>query len=70
VGVGPPDKDPSSPLLSVRSRLVAGAVFAVLYSVTFGPRSGWVPGILSGVLGGAVVFLILREVDERRRRRR
>ena len=70
MGVGPPDKPPPGPLFSVRSRLIAGAVFAVLYSVTFGPRSGWVAGILSGVLGGVVVFLVLREVDARRRRRR
>jgi uncharacterized membrane protein YdjX (TVP38/TMEM64 family) len=47
-----------------------GVVFAALYIVTFGPRTGWVPGVISGVLGGIVLFLLLREVDERRRRRR
>ena len=46
-----------------------GAVFASLYIATFGPRTGWLPGIISGVLGGVVVFLILKEVDERRKRR-
>jgi uncharacterized membrane protein YdjX (TVP38/TMEM64 family) len=51
-------------------RLIVGVVFAVLYIVTFGPRTGWVPGVVSGILGGAVVFLLLREVDERRKRRR
>jgi len=40
------------------------------YIGTFGPRTGWVAGIVSGILGGAVVFLLLKEVDERRKRRR
>ena len=47
-----------------------GAVFASLYIATYGPRGdSWLPDIISGVLGGAVVFLILKEVDERRSRR-
>lgn len=56
-------------LLGFRSRLLMGVLFAALYISTFGPRTGWVPGVLSGVLGGAVVFLLLKEVDERRRRK-
>jgi hypothetical protein len=47
-----------------------GVVFAALYIATFGPRTGWLPGIISGLLGGAVVYLLLKEVDERRKRRR
>jgi mannitol-specific phosphotransferase system IIBC component len=46
-----------------------GVVFAGLYIATFLPRQSDVPAILSGVLGGAVVFFILKEVDERRKRR-
>lgn len=46
-----------------------GILFAGLYIGTFGPRTGWLPGVISGLLGGAVVFLILKEVDERRKRR-
>ena len=46
-----------------------GIVFATLYIVTFGPRTGWLPGIVSGILGGAVIFLLLKEIDERRKRR-
>ena len=57
-------------LLGLKSRLLMGAIFAALYISTFGPRTGWVPGVLSGVLGGAVVFLLLKEADERRKRRR
>jgi hypothetical protein len=71
VGVDrPPDREPPRALFGLRTRLIVGVVFAALYIVTFGPRTGWFPGIVSGVLGGAVVFLLLREVDERRKRRR
>ena len=63
-------RDPRDDLLGVRNRLIVGIVFAALYIVTFGPRTGWVPGVISGILGGAVVFLLLKEVDDRRRRRR
>jgi hypothetical protein len=86
VGVGEPEDKPPEPrededaprkpqhpgdnLLGIRNRAIVGLVFAGLYIVTFGPRTGWVPGVLSGVLGGIVLFLLLREVDERRKRRR
>ena len=73
MGVEPENKRerrPEDELLGFRSRLLMGAIFAALYISTFGPRTGWVPGVLSGVLGGAVVFLLLKEVDERRKRRR
>jgi uncharacterized membrane protein YeaQ/YmgE (transglycosylase-associated protein family) len=75
VGVeGPEDKSPPERphdnLLGVRNRVIVGVVFAALYLVTFGPRTGWLPAIVSAVLGGLVLFLLLREVDERRRRRR
>jgi hypothetical protein len=70
VGVEEDDKQPGDELLGFKSRLLMGAIFAALYIGTFGPRTGWVAGILSGVLGGAVVFLLLREVDERRKARR
>ena len=72
MGVEPENKRerrPEDELLGFRSRLLMGAVFASLYIATFGPRTGWLPGIISGVLGGVVVFLILKEVDERRKRR-
>jgi len=74
VGVGedPPPEPPrggGDNLLGVRNRIIVGLVFATLYIVTFGPRTGWVPGVISGVLGGLVLFLLLREVDERRKRK-
>jgi hypothetical protein len=70
VGVDPEDKKPVDDLLGLRNRLIVGIVFAGLYIATFGPRTGWLPGVVSGILGGAVVFFLLKEVDERRKRRR
>jgi membrane associated rhomboid family serine protease len=73
VGVEEPEKKPPEPkddLLGFRNRLIMGVVFAILYMSTFGPRTGWLAAVVSGVLGGAVVFLLLKEVDERRKRRR
>jgi hypothetical protein len=70
VGVDPEDKKPADDLLGLRNRLIVGIVFAGLYIATFGPRTGWLPGVVSGILGGAVIFFLLKEVDERRKRRR
>jgi len=70
VGVEPEKQPPHDDLLGLRNRLIVGVVFAGLYIVTFGPRTGWLAGVVSGILGGAVVFLLLKEVDERRKRRR
>jgi hypothetical protein len=70
VGVEPPEKKPHDDLLGLRNRAIVGVVFASLFIVTYGPRTGWFPGVVSGILGGAVVFLLLKEVDERRKRRR
>jgi len=56
--------------LGVGSRTIMGVIFAVLYIATFGPRSGWLPAVVSGILGGAVVWLLLKEIDARVKRRR
>jgi uncharacterized membrane protein YdjX (TVP38/TMEM64 family) len=69
VGVEGPEKKHDD-LLGVRNRAIVGIVFAIFYILTFGPRTGWLPGVVSGLLGGAVVFLLLREIDQRRKRRR
>jgi membrane associated rhomboid family serine protease len=57
-------------LLGVRNRIIVGVVFAALYIATFGARTGWAAAIVSGLLGGIVFFLLLKEVDERRKRKR
>jgi hypothetical protein len=62
-------KEPRDDLLGVRNRLVVAVVFAAAYIATFGPRTGFLPGVISGVLGGVVLFLLLKEVDARRKRR-
>jgi uncharacterized membrane protein YdjX (TVP38/TMEM64 family) len=71
MGVDPNKKErrPEDEILGFWPRLLMGAVFASLYIATFGPRTGWLPGIISGIMGGVVVFLLLREVEERRKRR-
>jgi hypothetical protein len=56
--------------VGVVHRLIAPIDFTAFYNATFGPRTVWAGGIVSGILGGAVVFLLLREMDERRKRRR
>jgi membrane associated rhomboid family serine protease len=56
--------------VGVGQRLIVAIVFAAFYIPTFGPRTGWAGAIVSGILGGAVVFLLLREMEERRKRRR
>jgi uncharacterized membrane protein YdjX (TVP38/TMEM64 family) len=70
VGVEPEKKPPHDDLLGPRNRAIVGVVFTILYILTFGPRTGWLPGVVSGLLGGAVVYLLLKEIDERRKRRR
>ena len=64
-----PPRSPEEDLLGFKSRLLMGVIFATLYIVTFLPRQSDLPAILSGLLGGVVVFLLLKEVDERRKRR-
>jgi hypothetical protein len=70
VGVDPEKKPPHDDLLGLRNRVIVGVIFAILYIATFGPRTGWLPGVVSGLLGAAVIFLLLKEIDERRKRRR
>ena len=61
--------DAPPPLLGPRRRIVLGAFFGVLYAVSFIARGSVAPGIVGGVLGAILVYLILKEADERRRRR-
>ena len=64
------DKRPGGDLLGVWPRLAVAIAFATFYILTFGPRTGWAGGIVSGILGGAVLFLLLREMNDRAKRRR
>jgi hypothetical protein len=72
VGVEEPEKRerrPEDEILGFRSRLIMAVIFAAFYIGTFGPRTGVLPAVVSGILGGAVIYLLLKEIDERRKRR-
>jgi hypothetical protein len=56
-------------LLGVRGRVIAGVVFFALYAISFSLRGLVLPGLVGGVLGGVLVYLVFKEVDARRRRR-
>ena len=62
----PPHRD----RLGVRGRVVVGVAFFLLYFVSFTLRGQWLPGLVGGVLGGVLVYLVFREAEERSRRRR
>ena len=55
--------------LSVRQRALAGAFIGVLYAVGMSAHGKVLPGVVGGVLAGILLFLVLRETGERRRRR-
>jgi predicted lipid-binding transport protein (Tim44 family) len=60
---------PPRPGLSDRAKATAGAFIAVLYALGMGLRGDLLPGVVGGVLAGVLCFLVLREVEQRRRRR-
>ena len=62
--------DPPPPGLSTRAKVVAGAVIAVLYSIGMSLRGNVFPGIVGGILAGILCFLVLREIEQRREKRR
>jgi hypothetical protein len=57
-------------LLGVRGRIIAGVAFFLLYAVSFSLRGQVLPGLVGGALGGVLVYLVFKQVDERARRRR
>jgi membrane associated rhomboid family serine protease len=56
--------------VGIAARIIGAVVFAGFYIATFGPRTGWAGGIVSGLLGGVLVYLLLTEAEKRRRNRR
>jgi hypothetical protein len=65
MGVNDP---PPQPGLSTRAKVAAGAFVAVLYGVGMSIRGDVFPGVVGGILAGVLCFLVLREVEQRRRR--
>jgi asparagine N-glycosylation enzyme membrane subunit Stt3 len=68
-GAGAPGGRPPGDLLGPRGRVIAGIVVFVLYAVSFLLRGSVLPGLVGGALAGVLVFLLLREAEDRRRRR-
>jgi hypothetical protein len=64
------NEQPPPPGLSTRAKVGAGAFIAVLYAVGMSLRGDVFPGVVGGVLAGILCFLVLREVEQRRDRRR
>jgi membrane associated rhomboid family serine protease len=55
--------------LGHRGRVAVALLIFVVYTVSFILRGAVLPGIVGGALGGLLMFLVLREVEARRRRR-
>ena len=56
--------------LSTRGKIVAGIVVGAFYAASMTISGHLVPGLVGGALGGVVCFLVLREVEAQRARRR
>jgi hypothetical protein len=55
--------------LSTPAKVFASAFVAVLYAVGMSIRGDVFPGIVGGLLAGVLCFLVLREIEQRRRDR-
>ena len=64
---GPPRRDRD--LLGTRGRVAAGIIVFVVYAASFALRDEILPGLVGGALAGVLMFLLLREAEQRRRRR-
>ena len=53
--------------MSTRAKIGVGAFIAVLYAVGMSLRGDVLPGVVGGVLAGVLCFLVLREIEQRRR---
>ena len=56
--------------LSTRGKIVAGVVVGAFYAASMTISGHLLPGLVGGALGGVVCFLVLREVEAQRARRR
>jgi hypothetical protein len=55
--------------LSTRAKVAVGVFVAILYAAGMIARGDVAPGIVGGALAGVLAFLVLREIELRRRRR-
>jgi hypothetical protein len=56
--------------LSTRNKIIAGIVVGAFYAASMTINGHLVPGLIGGALGGVVCFLVLREVEAQRARKR
>ena len=61
-----PEPPPGMPM---RSKVIAGAVFGVLYAAYMTAQGHLVPGALGGILAAVVLVMVLGRLEERRRQR-
>ena len=66
---GPEERPPRAPGLSTGAKIAASAFVAILYAVGMALRGDVLPGAVGGLLAGVLCFLVLREIEDRRRRR-
>jgi hypothetical protein len=64
----PPREPPQG--LSTPAKVFASAFVGVLYAVGMSLRGDVLPGVVGGLLAGVLCFLVLREIEIRRRDRR
>ena len=65
-----PEADANRDRLGARGRIIVGIAFFLLYAISFSLRGEPLPGIVGGLLGGVLVYLVFKEVENRSRRRR
>ena len=49
--------------------MIGGVIFGAAYVIAFFVRGLYLPGLVGGVLGGVLLYLILKEADARKQRR-
>jgi hypothetical protein len=64
-----PPREPARGL-STPAKVFASAFVGVLYAVGMSLRGDVLPGVVGGLLAGVLCFLVLREIEQRRRDRR
>jgi hypothetical protein len=65
----PPPRGEPPAGLPTRSKIVVGAFVGLLYAGGMSAAGDVLPGIVGGALAGLLTFLLLREVEQQRRRR-
>jgi hypothetical protein len=65
----PPPRGEPPAGLPTRAKIIAGVFVGLLYAVGMSLAGDVLPGVVGGALAGLLTFLVLREVEQQRRRR-